>query len=89
MISEKSPAQADFVFKSGAERPREAEYDTPFGGVTHKFELPPVVPIDANAKDVIQPLVNHWVEENTKAINDKIIENIEKDNTEKKKIRRL
>ena len=63
--------------------------DTPFGGVTHEFELPPVVPIDANAKDVIQPLINQWIEENTKAINDKIIENIEKDNTEKKKIRRL
>ena len=63
--------------------------DTPFGGVTHEFELPPVVPIDANAKDVIQPLINQWIEENTKAINDKIIENIEKDNKKKKKIRRL
>ena len=50
--------------------------DTPFGGVTHKFELPPVVPIDANAKDVIQPLINQWVEENTKTINDRIIKQI-------------
>lgn len=63
--------------------------DTPFGGVTHEFELPPVVPIDANAKDVIQPYINNIVEEHTKVINDKIIENIEKDNTKKKKIRRL
>ena len=63
--------------------------DTPCWGIIHEFELPTVVPNDANAKDVIQPQINHWVEENTKAINDKIIENIEKDNTEKKKIRRL
>jgi hypothetical protein len=63
--------------------------DTPFGGVTHEFEIPPVAPIDANAKDVIQPHINNMVEEYTKTINDKIIEKIEKDNTEKKKIRRL
>ena len=50
--------------------------DTPFGEVTHVFELPPVAPIDANAKDVIQPLINHWVEENTKTINDRIIKQI-------------
>ena len=61
--------------------------DTPLGGVTHEFELPPVVPIDA--KDVINPHINNMVEEYTKTINDKIIEKIEKDNTEKKKIRRL
>ena len=63
--------------------------DTPFGGVTHEFELPPVVPIDANAKDIIQPHIDSMVDEYAKAINNKIIENIEKDNTEKKKIRRL
>ena len=50
--------------------------DTPFGEVTHVFELPPVAPIDANAKDVIQPLINQWVEENTKTINDIIIKQI-------------
>ena len=50
--------------------------DTPFGEATQVFELPPVVPNDANAKDVIQPLINQWVEENTKAINDKIIKQI-------------
>lgn len=48
----------------------------PFGNVTHAFESPPVVPIDANAKDVIQPQINHWVEENTKTINDRIIKQI-------------
>ena len=50
--------------------------NTPFGEVTHVFELPPVAPIDANAKDVIQPLINQWVEENTKTINDIIIKQI-------------
>ena len=50
--------------------------NTPFGNVTHVFELPPVAPIDANAKDVIQPLINQWVEENTKTINDRIIKQI-------------
>ena len=50
--------------------------NTPFGEVTHVFELPPVALIDANAKDVIQPLINQWVEENTKTINDIIIKQI-------------
>ena len=50
--------------------------NTPFGEVTRVFELPPVAPIDANAKDVIQPLINQWVEENTKTINDIIIKQI-------------
>ena len=50
--------------------------DTPFGNITHEMELPSVVPIDANAKDVIQPQINHWVEENTKAIHDKIFKQI-------------
>lgn len=63
--------------------------DTPFGGVTHEFELPPVVPIDANAKDIIQPQIDSMVDEYAKAINKKIIDEIKTDNTEKKKIRRL
>lgn len=50
--------------------------DTPFGDVTNVFETPSVAPIDANTKDVIQPQINHWVEENTKAIHDKIIKQI-------------
>ena len=50
--------------------------NTPFGEVTRVFELPPVAPIDANAKDVIQPLINQWVEENIKTINDIIIKQI-------------
>lgn len=48
--------------------------DTPFGVVTHEMELPPVVPIDK--KDIIKPLINHWVEENTKTINDRIFKQI-------------
>lgn len=48
--------------------------DTPFGGITHEFELPPVVPIDA--KDKIQPHIDNIVKEYTKTINDKIIKQI-------------
>lgn len=48
--------------------------DTPFGGVTHEFELPPVVPIDA--KDIIKPHINNMVEDYTKTINDRIIKQI-------------
>lgn len=54
--------------------------DTPFGKVTHVFELPPVVPIDA--KDMIKPYINNMVEEYTKTINDKIIEQIVEPHTE-------
>lgn len=63
--------------------------DMPFGEITHKLELPSTNPFVTNAKDVIQPYIDNIVEEHTKAINDKIIEITEKDNTEKKKIRRL
>ena len=63
--------------------------NTPFGEITHKLELPSANPIVTDAKDVIQPYIDNIVEESTKAINDKIIEKIKKDNTEKKKIRRL
>jgi hypothetical protein len=48
--------------------------DTPFGEVTHEFELPPVVPIDA--KDIIKPHINNMVEDYTKTINDRIIKQI-------------
>lgn len=63
--------------------------DMPFGEITHKSDLSPIVPIEANAKDIIQPQIDNMVDESAKAINNKIIEKIGKDNTEKKKIRRL
>ena len=47
--------------------------DTPFGNITHEMELPPVVPIDRNAKDIIQPQIDNMVDEYAKAINDRII----------------
>lgn len=56
--------------------------DTPFGGVTHEFELPPVGPIDANAKDIIQPQIDSMVDEYAKVINKKIIEQIVKPHIE-------
>lgn len=48
--------------------------DIPFGGVTHEFELPPIVSIDA--KDIIKPHINNMVEDYTKTINDRIIKQI-------------
>lgn len=64
--------------------------DTPFSENTHKLELPPVTPIVANAKDIIQPFIDGIVEEHTKTINEEINEIINTDNIiKKKKIRRL
>ena len=64
--------------------------DTPFSENTQKLELPPVTPIVANAKNIIQPFVDGIVEEHTKTINEKINEKINTDNIiKKKKIRRL
>jgi len=63
--------------------------DTPFGGVAHEFKLPPVGPIDANTKDIFQPQIDSMVDEYTKDIHKKIIDEMKTDNIEKKKIRRL
>jgi hypothetical protein len=63
--------------------------DTTFGRITHEIEIPPVVPNDSNAKNKIQPHIDNIVEEYTKTINDKIIDEIKNNDISKKKIRRL